>query len=197
MYEFKFDDKIDFNNYWYFDNLFKDEEIEKIHSLASELNQEAAGMGEEGKIDDEYRTTQLRWFPQDEKYRWIYGRLGRSAEKANNELWHFNLTSMREPIQYSTYLSEIKGHYEWHNDIGGTGILTQRKVSCVVFLDEPGVDYEGGDFLINNMGNPWTLENNKKGTAIFFPSFWLHKVSPVTKGLRRTLVMWMGGQPYK
>ena len=37
----------------------------------------------------------------------------------------------------------------------------------------------------------------KQGQAIFFASFLRHRVAPVKKGIRRSLVMWFGGQPFK
>jgi PKHD-type hydroxylase len=37
----------------------------------------------------------------------------------------------------------------------------------------------------------------KKGSVILFPSFTMHRVTPVTKGVRRSLVLWVGGEAYK
>ena len=37
----------------------------------------------------------------------------------------------------------------------------------------------------------------KQGQAIFFASFLRHKVAPVKKGVRKSLVMWFGGPPFK
>ena len=36
-----------------------------------------------------------------------------------------------------------------------------------------------------------------QGQAIFFSSFIRHRVNKVKKGIRRSLVMWFGGPPFK
>ena len=38
---------------------------------------------------------------------------------------------------------------------------------------------------------------SKKGAAIIFPSFYLHRVTPVTSGIRKSFVLWVGGEPYR
>ena len=197
MYKFSHRENVEFFNYWYVKDMFQEDEIDKIHSLASKSKTSEAGMGMNSNIDRTLRSTEVRWLPQRDGLKWVYDRIGTHAEKGNKALWNFDLTHMREDIQYSTYHSETKDHYTWHSDINGSGVMTQRKVSCVVFLDEQGIDYEGGDLLANTKGVPWTIPVQKKGTGVFFPSFWLHKVTPVTKGTRRTLVIWMGGEPFK
>jgi PKHD-type hydroxylase len=57
-------------------------------------------------------------------------------------------------------------------------------------------EYEGGELLLKTSAFPIkTL--NKKGTIIFFPSYVLHEVTPVTKGTRKTLVGWVLGPNFK
>ena len=36
-----------------------------------------------------------------------------------------------------------------------------------------------------------------KGVAVLFPSYMMHRVSPVTKGTRKSLVLWVGGEHYR
>jgi PKHD-type hydroxylase len=58
------------------------------------------------------------------------------------------------------------------------------------------VYYEGGGLEIWSGGEFKTIER-KQGSAIFFPSFLMHRVTPITKGTRKSLVLWMGGDSYK
>ena len=74
--------------------------------------------------------------------------------------------------------------------------MMQRKLSCTIELSDHGVDYEGGK-LQANKGNGITELPQGKGTATFFPSFFIHRVTPVTMGERRSLVLWIGGDHYK
>ena len=57
-------------------------------------------------------------------------------------------------------------------------------------------EYEGGDLEINIGSTPLKVKKQKGHIAIF-PSFLLHRVSPVTKGLRKSLVWWVGGSQFR
>jgi PKHD-type hydroxylase len=77
----------------------------------------------------------------------------------------------------------------------GTGELSNRKLSITVQLSDPD-EYEGGElqFMVNQ--NIFTAPKDK-GTAIIFPSFALHRVTPITKGSRKSIVGWISGAPYR
>ena len=98
---------------------------------------------------------------------------------------------MRENLQYTVYPKD-GGHYEWHSDIAGGGIMTQRKISVTIELNDHENEYEGGLVLVN-LGQRIVELPKGQGTAVFFPSFLVHRVSPVTKGTRKSLVGWIGG----
>ena len=113
--------------------------------------------------------------------------------EANNNMWKFDLTHMRESIQYTEYY-EGGGQYDWHMDCG-IGIQAQRKVSVTVQLSHPD-EYEGGDLqFMLGAGQIWAPR--VQGAAVIFPSFFLHRVTPVTKGTRKSFVLWVGGEPYR
>ena len=67
-----------------------------------------------------------------------------------------------------------------------------RKISMSLVLSDPD-EYEGGQLEI------WgkSIDVYKKGSIIFFPSWMPHRVTPVTKGTRYSLVMWFIGAPFK
>ena len=65
-------------------------------------------------------------------------------------------------------------------------------------MNEPGVDFEGGDFEINQgQEKDATKVDAKKGRILAFPSFMLHRVAPTTKGKRKSLVFWALGPKFK
>ena len=70
--------------------------------------------------------------------------------------------------------------------------ISNRKLSCVIQLSDPN-DYEGGDLQLNNGSGVVTIEK-KKGRVVFFSSFVLHRVTPVTNGTRISLVTWLSGR---
>jgi PKHD-type hydroxylase len=70
-----------------------------------------------------------------------------------------------------------------------------RKLSFSVMLTDPG-DYKGGELLLKTSFKPMKTPK-KRGTVVFFPSFVLHEVTPVTEGIRKTLVGWVLGPNFR
>jgi PKHD-type hydroxylase len=69
-----------------------------------------------------------------------------------------------------------------------------RKISMTVLLSNQS-EFEGGNLeFMNEDTNPPQL---KQGQAIYFCSLIRHRVAKVKKGIRRSLVMWFGGPPFK
>jgi PKHD-type hydroxylase len=117
-----------------------------------------------------------------------------------NVAFGFNLNMFYE-IQFTEYNSEANGFYGWHEDllwVPPEGKNSQRKLSFVMQLTDPS-EYEGGslEFQIpgQELPNPSILK--KQGTAVVFPSFIKHRVTPVTKGVRYSLVTWYEGPPFQ
>jgi len=108
--------------------------------------------------------------------------------QANEERWEFDLTGFGDGLQYTKYFGG-GGHYDWHSDVGLT--VPHRKLSMVVQLSDE-LEYEGGTLQLN-VGHDWLEISKKKGTLVIFPSFVLHRVTPVTSGVRQSLVSWISG----
>jgi PKHD-type hydroxylase len=70
-----------------------------------------------------------------------------------------------------------------------------RKLSIVVQLTDPK-DYKGGELQLFEGGDPIVI-TKQQGMVTLFPSYMLHQVTPVTKGMRHTLVAWIGGKNFK
>jgi len=110
--------------------------------------------------------------------------------------FYFDGVRLTEPAQFTVYPK--KGFYDWHMDLnafGQTGDNPIRKISMTLLLSDPS-EFTGGDLLFSEMGEHKPLPL-KQGQAIFFASFLRHKVAPVKKGVRKSLVMWFGGPPFK
>ena len=150
------------------------------------------GEGEQSKKDD-YRKSRIKWCPQNEEWGWVYGKLHDFIVEANDSMWKFDLSSMNEQIQYTEYYGTQEGGYDWHMDCG-IEIQNQRKISVTAQLSDSH-EYEGGDLQFN-IGKE-IVAHREQGAAIIFPSFYLHRVTPVTKGVRKSFVLWVGGEPYR
>ena len=115
-------------------------------------------------------------------------------EVANqNAGWNYVLTGQQD-TQIARYKSIDNGHYDWHMDAFPPENGTQRKLTCVILLNDPS-EFEGGElqFKTNEGENMLT----KQGSIIVFPSFIEHKVTPITKGVRYTSVTWATGPAFK
>ena len=181
-------------DYYFFRDGFTDEEIEKIKKIAMKYPAEVAGTGENetARHEDSVRKSSVRWMHDDEReLDWVFQKIFNMANEANDHLWKFNLSHAEESLQYTEYL-EGGGHYDWHLDCGH-GIQAQRKISITVQLND---DYEGGELELWRGQNP-VAALKKKGTVVIFPSYMLHRVTPVTKGTRNSLVLWIGGDHYR
>jgi PKHD-type hydroxylase len=182
-------------NYYYFDKAFDKETLDQLDEQLKGLSPEEMIDGNTSEVvNKSYRNSRIHWIPKAEEWKWLYDHMGMLAKRANDEIWHFNITHMNEMIQYTEYDEEYEGHYDWHVDIGA-GQTSMRKISISVQLSEPE-DYEGGDLQFYFKRDLVTAPK-ARGTAVLFPSFILHRVRHVTKGKRRCLILWISGQPFK
>jgi len=186
---------VNYTNYYWFEEGFTAEELETIEQMTSDLEFEKAAIGQDNvsQTNESYRKSSVKWCPQNEKWEWVYSKLHNMISEANQSMWKMELTHMRERIQYTEYY-EGGGHYDWHMDCG-IGIQNQRKVSVTVQLAGPE-EYEGGDLQFK-LGAGTITAPRGKGVVVIFPSFYLHRVTPVTKGTRKSFVLWVGGEPYR
>jgi PKHD-type hydroxylase len=124
--------------------------------------------------------------------------------------WNFDIDAF-ENIQLSRY--GVSNHYSWHVDSfpvpeqdmskGMPFYRKVRKLSLVINLSDEN-SYEGGDFWFdyrNNSNGESNMEKlekfRKRGSVVVFPSFLWHRVDPVKKGVRYSLVNWVNGWPWK
>jgi PKHD-type hydroxylase len=99
-------------------------------------------------------------------------------------------------IQFTEYRATNQGHYDWHQDVWLESPRPYaRKLSVVVQLSSPD-DYKGGEFEFFGIQSP-TATFASRGSLLVFPSFLQHRVLPVTKGLRRSLVTWIEGPNWR
>ena len=139
--------------------------------------------------------------------RWIYKEIQPYVNTANkNAGWNFNW-DWSESCQFTKY--KPGQYYDWHCD-SWEGVYKEkgptngkvRKLSVTVSLSDEK-DYEGGEleFQFRNQDNPKKIRICKdilpKGSLVVFPSFVWHRVKPIKKGVRYSLVVWNLGYPFK
>tara|TARA_R100001126_G_scaffold89373_1_gene58332 strand:+ start:89 stop:709 length:621 start_codon:yes stop_codon:yes gene_type:complete len=151
--------------------------------------------GIEGTYDPTIRSSKVKWLPKSEEFRGLYERIAQEIMIHNNQHFKFDLDCIREQIQYTEYHAEDKGQYDWHMDLGA-GWASLRKLSVTINLSDPK-DYDGGVLEFNLGGKTITQGSKAKGAITVFPSYLLHRVSPVTRGTRKSLVLWVGGNQFR
>ena len=146
----------------------------------------------EGVLDTEIRTSHISWIPF-KKMPEMYKDIERTMLKTNNNHFGFEGMQITEMAQYTEYPEG--GFYDWHVDNYDNCQHEPpvRKISMTCLLS-PENEFEGGDLELIKEGQAIKL---KQGQAAFFASFIRHRVAPVTKGVRRSLVMWFGGPPLR
>ena len=165
--------------------------IDKGMSLKKEKAQ--VGMGKPGSgYDPKKRITTISWIPFKEMPE-MYRDIEKTMLQVNNNHFGFEGMQITEPGQFTHYLTG--GFYEWHmdNDVMGKNQPPVRKISMTLLLS-PENEFEGGELEFMSKGKKAKL---KQGQAIFFASWLQHRVKPVVRGERKSLVMWFGGPSFK
>lgn len=173
---------------------FSESEIASIIELGEALCKDEASVGPDGQVDNVIRKTKISWIEYNKDSEWLYDKLGFIARQLNGIHYDFDLSGLAENMQYTVY-DEVGSHYDWHMDKGVMGSLPPRKLSLVLQLSDPS-EYEGGDLLLLYGKDPVAMERSK-GLVVGFPSWILHKVTPITRGARRTLVLWVNGRKWR
>lgn len=139
------------------------------------------------------RSSQVAWIYPGADTNWIYETLTWNINTVNKDKFNYELSHI-EPLQFTEYDSHYQGFYSKHLDMG-SGAGGSRKLSFVLQLSNPA-DYEGGELKLHLSEEPMTLPKDQ-GKLLFFPSWALHEVTPVTKGTRYSLVGWIAGPAFK
>jgi PKHD-type hydroxylase len=186
----------------WWDDAFSSEEIDRIRDYCSKQETEAAGTL--GGANEKIRKSAIKFHRWSQDVDWIFTRLNNVAQIINNRWYGFALNGY-DAFQYTEYRAEEGGKYDWHMDLcmGNESdalpadMIQPRKLSMSLLLSEPGIDYQGGGFQfhIGNEGDAKIAEQ-KKGRIIAFPSWVIHRVTPVTEGVRRSLVVWVTGPKF-
>ena len=154
----------------------------------------SVGGGKKGgaTVDTKTRTSHISWIPF-KKMTEMYKDIETIMKKTNSNHFGFDGMQITEMAQYTEYPSG--GFYDWHmdSDVNFVHEPTVRKISMTCLLSHES-EFEGGELEIEKEENKVKLV---QGQAIFFASFIRHRVAPVTKGVRKSLVMWFGGPPLR
>jgi len=179
----------------WWDNIFNTEELNILQELAINANI-CADVGEYGDtaIIEKMRRSKVYWLSYNNDSAIFYEKLSFVISSLNASIFNYDLTGFGEPLQLTNYESSNKGTYDWHVD-SGAGLNINRKLSLSLQLSDPD-SYEGGILEVLDGDNAIQIPK-KRGYISVFPSFSRHRVTPVTKGSRQSLVVWVSGPPFR
>ena len=175
-----------------FEDILPDYLIDFFERRVEEIEEDdwengATGNEVEGGENPDTRQCEISWIPEID---WVSTIFTHYFNIANREIWEYDLTEL-ETIQVTKY---DKSHfYGWHSDYGTSANkdLT-RKLSMSIILSDPE-DYSGGKLqFIDYMGKVQSV-SKERGTIIVFDSRTPHRVTPVLRGQRLSLVGWFSG----
>lgn len=155
-----------------------------------------SAQGKVGTSDEQkasIRRSEIWFFDPGPATEFIFAPL-REAIRKLNEGFRLDLEDFGTGCQIARYAADVQGHYDWHMDLG-TERFSRRKLSMSVQLS-PADAYDGGDLEFHLRGLD-AARMRQQGTLIAFPSFHEHRVTPVTRGERYSLVAWVDGPPFR
>lgn len=181
-------------NYYYFTDAFTKEEILKIREIGDNApKQKGTTISDDSQEHvSDYRMSDISWLNENEETDWLFTKMADLCKIANKAMWNFDIWGYQDGFQYTVYYGN-GGHYDWHADLGPG--ISNRKISCVLQLSD-AEEYEGGELEINPGGRILSVPKGL-GTLCFFPSFLLHRVTPLNSGVRKSLVNWFCGPNFR
>lgn len=186
--------------------VFTPEELDKIDFLEELQDFEAATIGSGKKatknqkgtnakrIDKKERNSRVSFIYPDRNSQFIFEKFGAVLQQVNLDHFRRDIDGL-EAFQYTIY--EKGEFYDWHWDAELLSHKYVRKISATLMVSDPD-DYEGGELEIISNGSPEEhkvfLSKPNRGDIVFFASWMPHRVRPVTKGKRKSLVAWVMGK---
>lgn len=173
--------------------MFTPEECREIIRMAEAQDFSEAGLVR-GHRTESIRIARTTWLDETGEADWVSERILETVISANRLHFRFDLTEFAEQVQVARYDAQDASHFDWHADCGDGPLASRRKLTLVAQLSDGGT-YEGGTLELNASGQ---LENAERevGTSMLFPSFVLHRVTPVTRGCRYSLTTWIHGPAF-
>lgn len=172
-----------------FPGFFSPPECDALVMLGTASIRQKATISENRLLDPNLRKSKTNWMDVQPHIQWMWNKLAEKVQSINKQHYNFRLAGFSELAQFTEY-DEEGSHYTWHIDYGA-GLCSRRKISITIQLTDPS-EYEGGNLELF-YGSAPTIISREKGNTVFFPSYTLHHVTPITRGIRHSLVIWVSG----
>lgn len=185
-----------FEAWGYIKDFLSVEECNKIIELGLSKQREQGSISSniQNNIDHKIRKNNVSWLFGAPEEEWINRKLTDGIEHINKAFWNFDLEVI-ENLQFTIY-DNLHDFYDYHMDMSmNSDNSGYRKLSISIQLSDPKL-YSGSELEISINGDP-VIAPKDQGTLIAFPSFVMHKVTPLLVGKRYSLVAWVHGPNWK
>tara|TARA_R100001244_G_scaffold105562_2_gene78317 strand:+ start:4023 stop:4610 length:588 start_codon:yes stop_codon:yes gene_type:complete len=173
--------------------VFTKKECEHIVKLGKKEGLGKAFVGNKNKLNNKQRKGKISWIHPIKSNTWMFERITYYLNELNKKYFKFELDGFLEGFQFTNYKN--KEFYDWHIDRGFNSTYA-RKLSLTIQLTDP-TEYRGADLVLSESTEETVINEKEQGTLIVFPSFTMHKITPIIKGERNSLVGWCSGSNFK
>jgi PKHD-type hydroxylase len=139
------------------------------------------------------RDSDLAWIEPHPGNEWLFDRVANVVNNLNRDYFEFDLDGSMRAFQLTRY--KPNQHYSWHEDLGSHE-LSRRKITVSMQLSPPE-DYDGGVLEFFHAEDKVVPASTHQGSLVAFPSFATHRVTPITRGHRWSIVTWLEGPPFR
>jgi PKHD-type hydroxylase len=156
-----------------------------------------AGKTEDHRVRENLRRSEIGWLAPNGEYAWLFDRVRDCVNDINAQWFGFHLLGF-EGLQFTKYSSGPNEEHDFYSSHRDTALLpggTIRKLSFTIQLSDPQ-SYSGGEVILYNSLTDSTPITTTLGSVSFFPSYTIHEVKPVTRGIRYSLVGWACGPSF-
>lgn len=175
--------------YYYYSNIITKDKIKNLNKFISNNADNSLKDNYNNKIKKRTDVKVIKWGSLKNEIEPIEDYIDKCNQEAFNfETYRFNKL---DGMNHNTYSSKNKGCYNYHVD--GSPYEKECTLKLTALLNLSTEKYKGGDFYIWDGEDVHIKQFNEPGALLVFPSYFPHKVTPVTEGKRTTLVLWKKG----
>lgn len=180
---------------WFIKNALSKQEVIDLNNLIENNYEcieplETGARTDEGNIKKNFQPKGISW-----------GKVKSNLEDTVDKIYSINqqvigcdLFEMRNdnPILLNEYTTKKK--YDWHIDGSASDKFDVKLTALINMSTEP---YSGGKFEIQFNNQQHVRELDDTGSLVIIRSHTLHRVTPVTKGTRKSLTIFLSGPKWR
>ena len=185
----------------YWDNFFSESDLQNIELYCKSVGTENSKIAstEDGEVNESIRNSEVKLHYVNRDNEWLFDKLLTVAGLINDNFYRFDLLGF-DHFQYTEY-NGLGTKYDYHTDMlfGNNlppGMEMSRKLSFSLILSDTS-EFQGGDFEIQLGSRTSDKLEQKRGRILAFPSYILHRVTPIVSGSRKSIVFWAVGPKFK